>query len=300
VSLRPPRDGDVPTINALFNEVSEVLHGVRDSSEGDVRNWLETPSVDPERDVRLADGRDGELAGYADVYVEEEHKRGWFDLRLHPARADAALADALVDWIHERLPPELVTRGWIAEQATLAGDVLRSRGYEVVRHSYRMTIDLGDATAEPTWPAGLSVRSMRAGEERLVYDVNEECFADHWEHAPVPFEEWMHWMSDREEYDPTLWFLAVDGDEVAGLSLCRRHDAEHDLGWVDSLGVRRPWRRRGLGRALLLRSFQEFRSRGWARAGLGVDAQSLTGANKLYESAGMSVERRWDVYQRPS
>jgi mycothiol synthase len=300
VSLRPPRDGDVPRINALFNVVANELHGANDSSEGEVRNWLETPSVDPERDVRVADGPGGELAGYADVYVEEEVDRAWFDLRLHPSHGDERLAAALVDWIEQRVGSGPTTRGWISSLAALPKAVLDGRGYELVRHSYRMVLDLAGEPTEPRWPDGIAVRTMQAGEERRLYEVDDECFADHWEHATVPFEEWKHWLIDREEFDPSLWFVAVDGEEIAGYALCRRHDADPELGWVDNLGVRRPWRRRGLAKALLHHAFAEFRGRGFGRVGLGVDAQSLTGANKLYESVGMRVARSWDVYERPS
>ncbi len=103
----------------------------------------------------------------------------------------------------------------------------------------------------------------------------------------------------REGFDPSLWFLAEDGGEIAGLALNREHEAEKGVGWVSVLGVRKPWRRKGLGRALLLHSFEEFRRRGFHAAALGVDADSLTGANKLYESAGMQVIRRSDVYEQP-
>jgi ribosomal protein S18 acetylase RimI-like enzyme len=64
--------------------------------------------------------------------------------------------------------------------------------------------------------------------------------------------------------------------------------------------VRRPWRKRGLGLALLNHSFGEFYRRGYRRVGLGVDAQNLTGALRLYEKAGMRADpaRRFSVYEK--
>ena len=99
-------------------------------------------------------------------------------------------------------------------------------------------------------------------------------------------------------FDPSLWFLAVDGEETAGFAICHRRSGDPETGSVRLLGVRRRWRRRGLGRALLLHAFAELRRHGFKRAGLGVDAESLTGAHKLYESAGMHVEARFDVYEK--
>ena len=113
------------------------------------------------------------------------------------------------------------------------------------------------------------------------------------------YQEWVHWIDNDPDHDPSLWFLAVDGEEIAGVSLCRPRMAEDpEMGWVDSLGVRRPWRRRGLALALLHHSFGELYRRGRRKVGLGVDAQSLTGATRLYEKAGMQVDRQYAVYEK--
>jgi ribosomal protein S18 acetylase RimI-like enzyme len=141
------------------------------------------------------------------------------------------------------------------------------------------------------------VRTASPADARPVYEAHQESFKDHWETTRMPFEEWEHWLM-REGFDPSLWFIVEDGAEVAAISLCREHEGEKGLGWVSVLGVRKPWRRRGLGRALLLQSFHEFQRRGFHAAALGVDAESLTGANRLYENAGMEVARRSDVYER--
>ena len=124
-----------------------------------------------------------------------------------------------------------------------------------------------------------------------------ESFKDHWGFVEGSFEEeyerWMHRIRNDEHFDPALWFLAMDGDEIAGMSLCWRSAFDDpDMGWVGTLGVRRPWRRRGLGLALLQHSFGEFYRRGKPRAGLGVDAQNLTGAMRLYTKAGMHSDPR--------
>ena len=96
-----------------------------------------------------------------------------------------------------------------------------------------------------------------------------------------------------------MWFLAMEGDEIAGISLTRPEGySEKELGWVNILGVRRPWRKHGLGLALLLHSFGELYRRGVRKAGLGVDAENLTGALRLYEKAGMHVHMVFDTYEK--
>jgi mycothiol synthase len=160
-----------------------------------------------------------------------------------------------------------------------------------------MEIALGREPPPPEWPAGIAVRPLEPGEEERAYAAADESFEDHWEHVETPFDEWLHHMAGPG-FDPAHWFLALDGDEVAGVCLCRDWTrAGETIGWVASLGVRRPWRRRGLGRALLLHAFHAFRGRGLAHAGLSVDGESLTGAVRLYERAGMHVESRFDTWE---
>jgi mycothiol synthase len=110
---------------------------------------------------------------------------------------------------------------------------------------------------------------------------------------------WVHWIDHDPEHDPSLWFLALDGKEIAGVSLCRSRIAEDPaVAYVNALGVRRPWRRHGIALALLYQSFGELYRRGrWAVA-LDVDAQSLTGATRLYEKAGMHVQRQAVTYEK--
>ena len=175
---------------------------------------------------------------------------------------------------------------------------LRESGFSLVRHSYRMEIELDGSEPEPRWPDGIDVRGFRDGDERTVYEAHMETFEDSWEHTRQPFDEWLYWSVQRTGFDPDLWRLAMAGDELAGIALCRRPPQAPQTGWVSILGVRRPWRRRGLGTALLRESFRALGAAGCSRVVLGVDASSLTGAHRLYESVGMRVLSTFDIYER--
>jgi ribosomal protein S18 acetylase RimI-like enzyme len=125
--------------------------------------------------------------------------------------------------------------------------------------------------------------------------AHEEAFSDHWGHAPHPYEFWETRMHGHDDFDPTLWLIAWAGNEVAGYSLCRYRQG---IGWVATLGVRRPWRKQGLGMALLQQSFSEFYQRGEKVIGLTVDASNPTGATRLYERAGMKVANEYVFYEK--
>ena len=106
-----------------------------------------------------------------------------------------------------------------------------------------------------------------------------------------PFELWSHWFVKDTAFDPSLWFLAEAGDDLAGIALTRESETEPGLGWVRILGVIPEFRQRGLAQALLRHTFGEYASRGLERVGLGVDAENPTGAVRVYERAGMHVAR---------
>jgi GNAT superfamily N-acetyltransferase len=146
---------------------------------------------------------------------------------------------------------------------------------------------------------GIAVRTHATGaDDRAVYEAVQESFADHWGHTREPYERWRkHTVERREWFNPALWFLATSGDEIAGVALCSDY-AEMGQGWVNTVGVRRPWRRTGVALALLHHAFAEFRARGRTSAALGVDAQSLTGATRVYEKAGMHVKHRFALFEK--
>lgn len=301
--LRVPRPDDVPAIVELINSLPRAAYGTDDMTEAELRRWWSSPTLDVGRDARVVD-RGGVLTAYADVGDQSElHTRYWLDLRSDPERVAADELAALIAWGQERArsdaAPGGVFRGYVDSTNQRVKDALEAAGLQLIRHSYRMAIDLDGSQPDPVWPDGIGVRTFRREEARAVYAAHMESFSDSWEHTDDPYDEWEYWSFEREDFDPSLWFLAADGDELAGIALCRPHETRPDAGWVSILGVRRPWRRRGLGRALLLHAFAEFVRRGSRRVELGVDAESLTGANQLYESAGMHVIRRFDIYDHP-
>jgi mycothiol synthase len=290
VTLREPRDGDFDAMLALMNAHQLAAFGEADATADELRTWLTSPSVVPERDIRLLE-RDGRLVGYADVDPTDGRPPIWWcDVKIDPgADADDVLGQ-LNAWLEQRAR-EGTLRVWSAADDARLVAALERLGFSPSRHSFRMEIALDGDGREPSWPPGIRVRTVSDEDRRLVYDVVQEVWRDTSDPLDETYEEWQHWTTATPAYDPTLWFLAVDGDDVAGFSLCREDPSDRTSGHVGTLGVRRPWRRQGLGEALLLHSFSEFRAHGYRRATLGVDASSPTGATRLYERAGMRVYR---------
>ena len=298
LTLRAPTLDDVSAVTALLNRTAQADAAGWVNEEA-IRNWFTNPSLPIAEDAIVAE-RDGELVAYGDVYRGGDAKeKVWGDLRVPPEERSSETIARLVDWMEGRAAGARF-RLYVQERVAEVREELERRGYKPVRYSFEMEIDLGQEPPAPDWPEGITVRTYRDGEAQRVYEIDQETFADHWDYTPTPFDEWRHWNME-DGFDPELWFVAEDGEEIAAICLCRpEREGRPGMGWVSTLGVRKPWRRRGLGLALLQHSFRELRARGCERAGLGVDGENTTGAVRLYERAGMHVARRSDTYERPS
>lgn len=294
VEVREPRGEEVPALAAMMEEHAMRVLGESETSEAELREWLAVPHLW----MRVAE-RGGRITGYLDV-VREDDSHADVDARgLDRVTAEALLAEAQAHVRQSASGLPQVLHGVAQGDDDLVRGVYDDDGWQLVRSAFRMLIDLDDELPEPVWPEELEVRNARSDEAERIHEAHMDAFADHWEFRPQPYEQWRSFTIDRDDFDPSLWWLVEDGDELAALSLNRWHfSGDPQFGWIEVLGVRPPWRRRGLGAALLRHSFRDFRARGATRVGLGVDAENTTGAVRLYERVGMRVVRRNDIYEK--
>lgn len=238
--------------------------------------------------------------GYGDRWCGAERDRALLYIRVRSG--DVAAAKALFGGLEalasEGVDPGAHAQVTVAAHDLTAGEAAAAAGYELARAAFRMTTALEGAQS-PSWPDRIVIAPYEPADEAEVHAVHQEAFADLSTHVHLELDAWRKHRIETPSFDPTLWFVARDRGEVAGVVLCEvRGSGEEAHGHVNVLAVRRGWRRGGLGRALLLHAFESMRGRGLSRAGLGVDADNPTGAVRLYERAGMTVERRYDIYEK--
>jgi mycothiol synthase len=181
--------------------------------------------------------------------------------------------------------------------------LLRSEGYVPARYFYEMVRESLDDIPEVPLPPGLEVRPAQPEHYRAIWKANVEAFRDHWGHIPPTEEDYQRWL-EEPTFDPALWRVAWDGDQVAGMVLNYidgRENTKYNRrrGYTEDVCVRRPWRRRGLARALLAQSLRVVEECGMIEAALSVDTENPNGAPRLYESVGFRAVKQETIYQKP-
>ena len=296
-AARAPTVEDFRAVAELILACDLADYGEPDYLEEELlADWKD---IDLETDAWVVVASDGGLAGYAAV-ESRGHALVYAEGYVHPRYTGRGVGAGLVRLTEERArervglaPPQtrVVLDNTINGRNEAARKLLEREGYMAARHFWRMMIELEEAPEQDA-PGGVPIRACVPGrDERAVFEALDEALHDHWGYTPTTFEDWER-RKKRFGFDPGLWMLAVDGDEVAGAAVCQNRSG---AGYVSELAVRRPWRRRGLGLALLRRAFAEFYRRGVREVALAVDSQNLTGATRLYERAGMRVERLYSL-----
>ena len=238
----------------------------------------------------------GKAAAFAILRAQEGDAISWSV--VHPDFRSRGIATALLGHVEadaRRSGARSLKVGTFAEDAA-AVELFQRLGFHESRHFFHMRLDLDEAPAPASWPPGISLSTFRREDARAFHSALQEAFAEEWGFMPLPFEEWERMRLEAPDTDTSLWFIAREGDEIAGVARC--NTSKEAGGWIGAIGVRRPWRNRGIGLALLRHAFSEFHRRGEPHVNLGVDSENPTGATQLYEKAGMRVLNEDIVYEK--
>jgi len=310
-------EADIPEIVRLTN-ADLAADGVRERvGIGELTSQFRRASdaFDPVRDILMAES-DGVVIGTVRIdWVDttdgkrEFRSRGAVDPAWRRQGIGRRLLTAATELMGERLverPTDLpVAIGMFIDDKQGAREALaRSEGYQPVRWFFEMERSVeGELLAEPVLPDGTELRPAGRDDAHRIWDADHEAFRDHWGGFDTSEGAFLRWV-ESDEFQPDLFVVAWDGDQIAGAVLNTiYHDENVELGmrrgWLNSVFTRRPWRGRGLARALIGRSLRVLADQGMDTAALGVDADNPSGALRLYESCGFAVGDRGAAWQRP-
>jgi mycothiol synthase len=301
---------------------AKVTDGVQrsDTLEQLKNNYAHLHNCDPYQDMLFAEV-DGKAVGYCRSWWYISADGEFIGFSIGFVKADwrrMGIGRVFLHFIEERL---LLNAGKLVENGVLPTDapryyesfihesqlgleaLLKSEGYSPARYSLLVVRPDLENIPDLPLPPGLEVRPALTEHYRTIWEAFNEAFQDTWSYIPEPEESFQR-MIDDPNFDPTLWKVAWDGDQVAGMLLnfiLKDENEEYNRkrGYTDWLGVRRPWRKQGLAKALIALSLKEIKERGMTEAALHVDSENLSGAVGLFERMGYQVVRRSTLYRKP-
>jgi mycothiol synthase len=303
---------DYPVMVAILDACNVADDYVYINTVTDVAStFAHLKNCDPYRDMLFAEV-DGETIAFSRVWWGEEgDTRLYIPLGfVHPAWRRKGLGTAMLHYNEARLREiarehpagDKFFRVWTTDKEYGAWALFTKFGYEPVRHYIEMSRPNDVLLPNAPMPVGLEVRPVAPEQYRAVWDAKEEARQDHWGYAPATDADFERWTETRT-FAPHLWKVAWDGDQVAGMVL-NRLDVEENAqygrkrGYTKDIFVRRPWRRRGLARSLLVQSIEMFKVMGMEETALGVDTQNPSGALRLYESVGYQEGKRHTFFNK--
>jgi GNAT superfamily N-acetyltransferase len=259
----------------------------------------------------------GEVIGYVRGwwYEEENGPRLYtFTGYLVPAWRRKGIGRAMLHWMEDRLravasahpaEQEKFFQAYTTQTEVALSAMLERDGYQPVRYGWEMVRPSLDDLPDFRLPAGLEVRPALPEHYRAIWDTSIEAFRDHWNYYVPTEADYQGWLADPTIFQPHLWQIAWDvaTNEIAGQVRTFINHAQNEKfgrrrGYTEFITVRRPWRRRGLARALIVRSLAAQKQAGMTESALGVDTENLSGATRVYEDCGFRVAKRSTFYRK--
>ena len=307
---------------------------IRASAEVDDTERADTPeelenffahltNCDPYTDMIFAevdpgDGGEPQVIGYSRgtwrMEASGEH-RYVFIVRVLPGWRRRGIGRAMLGWMEGRLreiaaghPQEIekYLLSFVTQGETSLAALLERTGYQPLRYAFDMVRPDLETIPDTPLPEGLEVRPVLPQHYRAIWDADIEAFRDHWGYTEPTEADYQGWLADTTTFQPELWQVAWDiaTNQVAGQVRTFIDHEQNQLydrkrGWTEFISVRRPFRRRGLARALITRSLLVQKQAGMTESALGVDSENLSGATRVYEDCGFRVVKRNTIYKKP-
>jgi ribosomal protein S18 acetylase RimI-like enzyme len=317
--VRPATTEDLLAIVALRNADAQDTRDTNVTADhAQMRAWLES-GINLATDTQLVLAPDGTAVAYAQLVTEFPYVTYDINGYVQPTHRGQGIGSFLVQWAEERarqtadkapLDTRIILHTSLFDSHQPGIALLQAQGFAQVRHFVHFRLAMDNPPPTPQMPPGITIRPLQASDWAQVGPALEEAFRDHWGAIEYDGEAEEDEVEETAEHDPAIFnrdyfnspglcFVALDGEQVVGSCLCNAKTIEFpEAGYLGSLSIRRPYRRRGIGMALTLTALNAFYQRGTRTVLTDTDGRSFTEAYNLYQKAGMVIYRQQNVYEK--
>jgi ribosomal protein S18 acetylase RimI-like enzyme len=305
---------DFPQMVEVFNAVhlADGLDDTRTVEEME-KAYANLRNSDPEKDIVVVE-IDGKIVGYKRVEwwaeLDGTHIYAHFGF-IAPEWRGKGIGSALFRHSEARIreiaaeqPGDFkrLVETWVYDSQPGLANIIKREGYEGVRYGFEMVRPNLDNIPDAPMPEGLEIRPVQPEHYRAIWEAEIEAFLDHWGMSEPQEGDYERWL-EQTPFEPELWKVGWEGDQVAGMVrnfVNREFNARHNRkrAYTEYISTRRPWRRRGLARALIAESLRMQKEMGMEESALSVDAENPSGALELYKNMGFEVVRRHTTYRK--
>ena len=307
-------DEDIPRFHAVF-EATKDTDGISwtETLEDFQNEYAHMINTDTERDIVAVEVK-GQMIGYYRQYWVQELD-GTYSYRafehLLPAWRGKGIRRTMLSMVERRArevakghtdatKKMITTWTWPANEPRQ--EVLEDRRFTPLRYFFEMLRDLREPIEDRPLPEGIEVRPVPPEDYRKVFDAANEALKDHWGARDWTDVDYDQFLKDPT-FTPDLWVIGYDGEEVAGNVVNWINEAENEefsrkWGYTEIISVRRPYRGKGLAKALVTQSMVRLRDLGMEHANLGVDSENPSGALGLYTGLGYEPIKTWTVLHK--
>jgi len=309
---------DYPKMVAVIAASAEADKIERVDTVEDVANgYAHLVNCDPYQDMLFAEVNN-EVIGYSRGFWRQEDNGpriyGSVGFLAHAWR-HKGIGASMFRWIENRMrviaESHTVKETSLLESFVTDGNIglaalLEKNNYKPIRYMVDMVRPDLENIPDFPMPDGLEVRPAMPEHHRAIWDADTEAFRDHWGYAEPTEEDYQAWLGNKIIFQPQLWQIAwdINTNEIAGQVRTFINTAENEKynrkrGYTEFISVRRPWRKRGLARALIVRSLRLQKEQGMTESALGADSENISGATRVYEDCGFQVTKRNTIYRKP-
>jgi mycothiol synthase len=309
---------DYPKMVAVITASAEADRMERVDSVEDIANaYAHLVNCDPYQDMIFAE-INHEVIGYSRGFwrQEEDGPRIYASVGfLSPVWRRKGIGAVMFHWMENRMrviaesQPTMeagLFEGFVTDGNVNLAALLEKNSYTPIRYIVEMVRPDLENIPDFPMPAGLEVRAISPEHYRAIWDASEEAFRDHWGYSKSSEEDYQAWLGDKHVFQPEFWQIAWDmnTNEIAGQVRTFINTAENEKynrqrGYTEFISVRRPWRKRGLARALIVQSLRLQKEQGMTESTLGADSENISGATRVYEDCGFQVIKRNTIYRKP-